>query len=191
MGQDWDIKARGHLCAATGQPFADGQPLVSCLVRCEEGIERRDYSESGWSGAQRDSVVSYWKSVYHAPPPPAPEPLKKETAESLLRQYMAKDDYSRSKAIYILALMLERKRVLVEQDVQTREDGSKIRIYEHKKTGEVFTIPDPMLKLTELESVQREVEDLLGLNHASSDPAAPTEAAASPGPTADPNPSSP
>lgn len=164
MAQDWEIKARGHACAGTGEPFVDGQSLVSCLLHTPEGYERRDYSESGWASAPRDQIVSFWKTRYEAPPPPAPEALKKETAESLLRHFMAKEDYSRVNAIYILAVMLERKRVLAEKDVQFREDGTKIRIYEHKKTGEVFTIPDPQLKLNELDSVQREVEELLGLN---------------------------
>ncbi len=163
MAQDWDIKARGHVCAATGEAFTDGQEIVCCLVRAAEGFDRRDYSQSGWNAHPPSDAISFWRTVYRAPPPPAPEPLKKETAESLLRQYLAKDDFSRGNAVYILALMLERKRVLAERDVQVREDGTKLRIYEHKKTGEVFTIPDPQLKLTELESVQREVEEMLGL----------------------------
>lgn len=168
MAQEWEIKARGHVCAATGAAFTDGQPLVSTLVRSAEGYERRDYSETGWAQTQPGDVVSTWKTVYRAPPPPAPEAVKKETAEALLRQYMAKDDFSRINAIYILAVMLERKRILVEKDVQTREDGTKLRIYEHRKTGEVFAIPDPQLKLTELEGVQQEVQDLLGLGPAAS-----------------------
>lgn len=163
MAQEWEIKALGHVCAGTGEPFADGQSLISCLVRGAEGYERHDYSDAGWRAAAKGGVLSFWKTVYRAPAPPAPDPMKKETVETLLRQYMAKEDFSRLNAIYILAVMLERKRVLVEKDVQTRDDGTKIRIYEHKKTGEIFTIPDPQLRLTELEPVQKEVEELLGL----------------------------
>ncbi len=167
MAQDWEIKARGHACAANGEAFVDGQALVSCLLRTSDGYERRDYSESGWASAPRGEIVSFWKSFYAAPPPPEPEALRKETAESLLRQYMAKEDYSRVNAIYILAVMLERKRVLCEKDVQIRADGVKMRIYEHRKTGEVFAIPDPDLKLNDLAAVQREVEEMLGLGGAS------------------------
>jgi uncharacterized protein (DUF2384 family) len=89
--------------------------------------------------------------------------LKKETAESLLRQFMETDDPSRRNAIFILAVMLERRRVLAERDVQAREDGVKVRVYEHRKTGETFLVPDPGLKLAELAHVQREVMDLLGI----------------------------
>lgn len=179
MAQEWEIKSLGHACAATGEPFADGQTLVCCLIQTQEGYERRDYSLQGWDTARPANVISFWRTVYKAPPPPAPEPIRKETAESLLRQFMAKDDFSRANAIYILALMLERKRILVEKDIHTREDGVKLRIYEHKKTGEIFAIPDPNLKLADLDRVQREVEELLGIspNESASD-AAPAEAQA-------------
>jgi hypothetical protein len=167
MAQDWDIKSVGHVCAATGAAFTHGQEIICCLVRTSGGLERRDYSTSGWNCRPTGDVVSFWKTTYRAPPPPAPEPLKKETAETLLRRFMAKEDLSHKNAIYILAIMLERKRALIERDVQTREDGSKVRIYEHKRTGEIFAIPDPELRLSDLDSVQREVETMLGLGELS------------------------
>lgn len=170
MSQEWEIRACGKACAATNEPFADGQAIHSCLYHGDEGYSRKDFSEAGWTEAARAGAISVWKSVYHAPPPPEQEAVRKETAETLLRQYMAKEDFSRQNAIYILAVMLERKRILVERDVQTREDGTKIRVYEHRKTGEVFTIPDPDLKLTQLEAVQQEVADLLGLKPSTGTP---------------------
>lgn len=166
MSQEWEIKPASKVCAGTGQPFADGQAIYSRLTTGETGYARADYSEAGWTDDVRNASVSFWKTVYHAPPPPAPEAVKKETAETLLRQYMAKEDFSRKNAIYILAVMLERKRLLVERDVQMKPDGSKIRVYEHKKTGEIFTIPDPGLRLDELETVTVEVNELLGIGPA-------------------------
>jgi len=72
--------------------------------------------------------------------------------------------------MYILAIMLERKRILAEKDIQKREDGTKVIVYEHKKTGEVFLIPDPGLQLDQLEHVQIEVVDLLGRHDAAQIP---------------------
>jgi hypothetical protein len=180
MSQEWDIKACGKACAGTGEPFADRQLIHSCLYFSEAGYTRKDFSEAGWNAAAREGAVSVWQSEYHAPPPPTPEVLRKETAETLLRQLIAKEDFSRKNVIYILAVMLERKRILGERDVQVREDGSKIRIYEHKKTGEVFTIPDPDLKLKELATVEQEVAELLGIRTASTTPAPPAPPAPAP-----------
>jgi hypothetical protein len=163
MSQDWVIKSRAHTCAVSGEPFADGATIYSVLSQGPEGYVRSDISESRWSEAPRDHVISFWRSVYQAPPPPAEEPLKKETVETLLRQFMSREDFTRLPVIFILVVMLERKRVLIERDVQRRDDGTKIRIYEHRQTGEIFTIPDPELRLDQLAEVQAQVNELLGI----------------------------
>lgn len=190
QNQEWNIRSCGHVCAATGQPFADRQLIYSKVFVSPEGFQRADYSEAGWTDEARKDAVSHWKSVYRAPPLKPEDPLKKGTVETLLRQYMAREDFSKLDVVYILAVMLERKRILVEKDVQKRDDGGRLRIYEHKKTGEVFTIPDPELKLNELQSVQTEVNALLGIQprkargKAKSEPAAPAPESAAPAPTA-------
>lgn len=162
MAQEWNIRSRGVVCAKTGETFADGILVVSRLVFCEDGYVREDYSEAQWTDALKDDAVSVWRGVYHPPPPPPEEPVKKETAESLLRQLMETDDPANGNVIYILAVMLERRRILVERDVHLREEGAKIRVYEHRKSGETFLVPDPELRLSELEEVQQEVLDRLG-----------------------------
>jgi hypothetical protein len=68
--------------------------------------------------------------------------------------------------------MLERRRVLVERGIQRDPDGSVIRIYEHRQTGESFLIREPELRLDQLESVQAEVVAMLGGDKATEEGAA-------------------
>jgi hypothetical protein len=160
--QGWDIKERGHACQACQAPFADGQTYVSRLTFGEAGYERGDYCVGCWSKLEpSDRVVSLWKSVYEAPPPPAPEPLPRETAESLLRGLIARGGESHVNSMYILALMLERRRLLIEKETRTRPDGRPVRVYEHRKTGDTFIIVDPLLDLRQVEHVQQEVMAML------------------------------
>ena len=63
-------------------------------------------------------------------------------------------------ASFILAVMLERKRLLKMKE-QIRSEGRRIIIYEQPKTGDIFTIPDPDLQLNQLEQVQHDVAALL------------------------------
>ncbi len=160
--QDWDIKSRSDSCSACERTFEDKEQLFSCLTFGEEGYQRGDFCQSCWEKVQDKPVISLWRSVFRVPPPPPEEALKKETAESLLRQLIKKENSTYANTIYILAVMLERRRILAEKDVQIREDGSKIRVYEHKKSGEMFLVLDPELKLAEIEEVQEEVVVMLG-----------------------------
>ena len=74
-------------------------------------------------------------------------------------------DPSHAAACYILAVMLERKRILKVKE-QIKHDGHRVFVYEQPSTGDVFTVADPDLQLNQLEAVQRDVAQLLehGLN---------------------------
>lgn len=162
MSQDWNLSSRGHACLASGASFEDGMTICSRLVFGEGGYVREDYRQEAWDDALREGALSVWKGVYRAPPPRKAEPLRKENAEALLRELIETEDERNRNVIFILAVMLERKRAFLERDVAVREDGVKIRIYEHRGTGEMFAIPDPELKLSEIENVQQEVFLKLG-----------------------------
>lgn len=163
MTQEWDIKPRGQNCTRCEQTFIDRQPYFSLLAPGAEGFQRGDYCETCWPEVKRtEGAYSMWRGLYQSPPPKPEEALKKETAESLLRKLLETEDPTRRNVIFILAVMLERKKILVERDVQKKDDGTWVRVYEHRKTGETFLIPDPRLRLDELEHVQVEVITMLG-----------------------------
>ena len=165
MNPEWNIRTCADQCCACGRRFADRERLMSRLRFAAEGYLRDDFCAGCWPGRKPDGgpEVSAWSAAWLAPAPKAPEAQKKETAESLLREMMETDDPGRRNVIFILAVMLERRRILVEKEVQVHPDGRKIRVYEHKQTGESFVVPDPQLRLLEIEGVQREVMELLGI----------------------------
>jgi len=78
----------------------------------------------------------------------------------LLRKLLETGDARWREASYILAVMLERKRILKVKE-QLREESGRVFVYEQPKSGDLFTIPDPDLKMEELEQVQIEVAALL------------------------------
>lgn len=161
LNQDWDIKPCGAACAQCGTAFADRQAIVSRLAFGTEGYTRADFCDNCRTRREdQGAAVSVWKAVFRVPPPPV-EAIKKETAETLLRGLIAKNDQGRKNAIFVLTVMLERRRILVERDVQKREDGSLLRVYEHRRTGESFVIADPMLDLNQIEHVQLEITTML------------------------------
>jgi hypothetical protein len=159
--ESWQIKRRSDLCAGTNEPFADKEEIMTRLLFQDGEYVREDYRIAWWNEHKPDHGLSAWKSIFRIPPPPT-EVMKKESAETLLRNMVAKEDADDTNAIYILAVMLERKKILIEKDVQIRADKAKVRVYEHKTTGETFLVIDPELKLAEIEKVQEAVVGLLG-----------------------------
>jgi len=167
---EWNIQSRAAACEACGQPFADKQPLHTLLSDERSELRRMDICQSCWQnqfndGArERKGFISHWQTIFNAPVPVV-DAIQKDTAETLLRKLIEQNDPRYAPAGYILAVMLERKRLLKIKEQVVRE-GQRIFIYEQPGTGDVFTIVDPALQLNQLEQVQRDVAALLehGLN---------------------------
>lgn len=180
---DWNIQARAHACQACQKPFVDKQPFHTLLFDERQGYQRLDVCEECWKtqygqgAVDKKGFISHWQSVYTPPPAAPPEPIQKDTAETLLRKLVEQNAPEHAGARYILAVMLERKRIL-KVKTQLVENGARVFIYEHGKSGDLFSIPDPKLELNHLEQVQKDVAHLL--EHGLNGPAAESAPAATP-----------
>lgn len=161
LTQEWNIQSRALQCAVSGRPFEKGERIFSALYWREGQYQRVDLSAEAWNARNENiAPLSAWQTDFVPPPPPEPESLKKDDAESLLRRLIAENASGTRNTRYILALMLERKKV-VRQIEKQRQEGGAILVYEHIASGEVWLIEDPGLKLGELKAVQDEVAHLL------------------------------
>src|SRR5688500_17409561 len=115
---DWNIQSRAHACQACAKPFTDKQPYHTLLFDEKQDFSRLDICETCWQAqfsqgaTERKGFVSYWQGVYEPPPAAAAEAIQRENAESLLRQIIELQDAKHAAAGFILAVMLERKRLL-------------------------------------------------------------------------------
>ena len=168
---EWNIQSRASACESCARPFADQQPLHTLLFdEHAENLRRMDICEACWQGQfsdgarERKGFISHWQGIFEVPAA-AVDAIQKETAETLLRKLIEQNDPRYVPAAFILAVMLERKRILKVKE-QIVRDGKRVFIYEQPGTGDVFTIADPDLRLDQLEAVQRDVASLLehGLN---------------------------
>ncbi len=169
MIQDWNIQSRAESCARTGRPFVDGEIFYTLLHSDSDGLRREDISREAWSQiqAEQDAMngVTFWRSKFEPPPPVAPEAVNRADAESHLRRLLAEGPpQDKANVAYLLAALLERKRILKPVAAPVAETSSVMRFtpYEHTKTGEIFLVPDAPPALDQLEAVQQELTAMLG-----------------------------
>lgn len=156
----WNISKISNSCYKSNDLFDDNETVISELV-FENGIlERRDYKYQCFN--TNNQSLSSWKTVFKLQKPKE-EIIKKDSVEDLLRKKISLESNDSINIIFILAIMLERKKVLIEKSFFFDDDNKKIRIYEHKKTNESFAIIDPQLSLNEIEPLKEEVYDLIKL----------------------------
>jgi hypothetical protein len=160
LSNEWAITHRADMCAVTRRPFVPGEYFYTLLYHSADGYRREDLSEEAWQNRNENiQPFSFWKSRYEPLPPKPPEPLPRKNAEQLFRRLIASKNPP-ANACYVLAAMLERKRVLKQVKTERNENG-RVLIYEQPASGDVFVVPDPQLRLDELEAVQDEVAQLL------------------------------
>jgi len=165
INQEWRIRPRANTCSHSGIPFGYLTEFFTAIFFDNKNGEfsRNDYSAESWEALREEiQPFSFWKSLYVIPPEKEEEPevVEKESAESLLRRLIEENEAHTENARYILAVMLERKKIFRQTDTQFT-DQSQLLIYEHTRSGEVFIVRDPELKLDEVEHVQAEVATLL------------------------------
>jgi len=157
MQQDWNIKSRSEVCGVTGRAFTEGEVFYTVLFQDGEVFRRTDLCEGAWNARLEDGgadpVFSYWRSKFEPPTSQPTETLPRDDAEGMLRRLIESNNPSYAKTRYVLAVMLERKKILRPQ--QSPDKGTLV--YEHSSTGEVFIISDPALSLADLRTVQEEV----------------------------------
>jgi hypothetical protein len=178
---EWNIQPRASACTNCQSSFADKAVYHTFLLHTAEGYRRRDLCPACCARAERAGVISYWQGEYRVPPPPPPEPIGKDTAETLLKELVVSTDPAHAAPRYILAVMLERKKLLKHRDTVRDADGRELLLYEHAQTGDSFSVPDPHLRLDQLEDVQRHINELL-----QSPPPSQPAPAQQAGPAADP-----
>ena len=161
LADEWSIQHRAEACAASGRPFAAGENFYTLLFRDGDGFRRQDLSEEAWQQRNENlQPFSFWRARFEPPPAAPPEPLPKENAEELFRRLVTAANPANANTCYVLAAMLERKKILKQIQIENNDRG-RVLIYEHAKTGDVFVVPDPQLRLDELGGVQNEVVQLL------------------------------
>jgi hypothetical protein len=163
---EWNLQSRAHACQACHKTFADKEPYHTLLLEEKQEYRRLDICHACWDAQYREGAsdrkgfISHWQGVYQVPPAAPPDAIQKESAETLLRKLIETNDPKHGPVCYILAVMLERKRLLKVKE-QIQRDDRRVFIYEQPRTGDIFTITDPNLQLNQLEEVQRATAELL------------------------------
>ncbi|HUF62861.1 MAG TPA: hypothetical protein VMN36_12355 [Verrucomicrobiales bacterium] len=182
LERQWNLGRSAAACAHTGRPFQQEEEIYTALFELpgeDDRVERRDYSSDAWQEISPGlQPFSFWKSRFVPPPPPdAPaELVEKDSAAALLRRLLTENDPSTVNARYILAIMLERRRIFVQTGAKVDRKKRRILIFRHRHSDEVFLVEDPGLRLDQLAAVQAEVGALLGLAPPSGVPKAPESA---------------
>lgn len=124
---DYEVERCTRRCAASGRELQEGEEFYSALSTDRGQVHRSDYAVEHWSGPP-ESALAWWRSRM-----PTHEAKKGQLAPNeVLLQLFAELEHVPEKADmrYVLALLLVRRRVLREEEVEHDETGGEVmRVY--------------------------------------------------------------
>ena len=163
------------ICRASGRAFAEGDRVISYLVREATGeAGRHDILASEDAAYAKPSFVFCSWTVSYKPRRADENPGRalKLTAENLfvtLGDPTAEPNPANTPLLQFLALLLERKRLLRARG--RTADGER-RIYEHARTHQLYEIPEGTLDAAFFAKLQSQLDLLVGPPKAAAEPVA-------------------
>ena len=135
---EWKASGKSNPVRDFVREQANRSKRVNASTRCSSvmgmAFGERISAKRAWRERNENiQPFSFWRSKYKAPQPPPSEPLRKEDAENLLRRLVSEAEPATVNARYILALILERKRIL--RPIESSDES--LLVYEHAGTGGV------------------------------------------------------
>jgi hypothetical protein len=155
---EFDFKRPTRRCFQTEQDIGPGEVFFSTLIEGDDGeLIRRDYSEGAWQGPPEE-CVGWWRSrvpsldkgrIYWAP-------------RGVLLAFF-QHAYERSQQVglvYVMALLLVRKRILNWQE--TREsNGKRWMVVQDSRSKQTYEIEQLELTVAQIQEIQSHLADKL------------------------------
>jgi len=127
MQQDWNIRSRAEACDATGKPFEEGEIFYTALFHEEDGFRRTDLCQEAWTARSADpaapTAFSFLAFQIRAACTASSRAASRDDAEGMLRRLLESNDPAHLNTRYLLAVMLERKRILRPSPRRRRESS--------------------------------------------------------------------
>lgn len=143
MAVDWDVTKTTHACSVSGRPLEEGETYFSALQDEGKQFVRYDFSPEAWAECDKAAFFSYWRTTVR----PAAEKrrlvIDVEAFYIFFSQLVGSDEDHRQLFLYLVALILVRKRVLRLEAIEKTPEGEFLALYDRRAENDVrVRVPD-------------------------------------------------
>lgn len=156
---DYDIHRAARHCAASGREFQEGETFYSVLVAEGASCRRLDYAADAWQGPPEQGLLGWWKSRM-----PSREAKKARLApnEVLLEYFnqLSQGDGD-EETLYVLALLLVRRRVFRLEDTEQEAGGDSVLVLYCPRDETTHRVIERSLDEQRTSEIQEQLAQLL------------------------------
>ena len=162
---NWDHVGRpGASCDGCEATFAEADDFYSLLFMNSDGLSRREVCPDCYAKIA-DDAFAFWKSTVQPPDSSRPRPLDVNFLVEFFERLNAKKDDERQLQIcYIVALILIRKKTLIQLPSGSNENGEILRVrFKQDEVEKVHEIPVPVLTADKMELIRDDLGRIFNL----------------------------
>jgi len=156
---DFDVQRCSRHCAATGRELREGETFYSVLISNGATTERLDYSVEAWSRPTDENVLACWKSQI----PRRVSHKARMAPNDVLLEYFQHLEGSpeQQETLYVLALLLIRRRVLRLEEHEQTNDGTGCMVLYNPRDESTHRVRDVSPSAEQIAAIQQQLEQLL------------------------------
>ncbi|MDR0392404.1 MAG: hypothetical protein LBH59_10890 [Planctomycetaceae bacterium] len=153
-----EVPRASRNCYLSGRELLSGELFFSVLVEEDEVFLRRDFARENWQGPP-ENFVGWWKSTVQNT---NEKKIKLAPNDVLLNLFdQIRTNSGQADLLYILSLLLIRRRLYRYVREEEDENGQKIMFVYAIKENNSFEIPVAMPNIQRLEEIQNQLAELL------------------------------
>lgn len=161
VGMDYDVQHFSRRCAATGRELREGETFYAVLAREGKEIVRRDYSAEAWPGPAAE-WVAWWKSQAPSRASRRAKLAPNDVLWEYFQELEARGD--QPDAVYVLALLLIRRRVLRLEEREADADGADWLVLHCPRDESIHRVLDVAPQEERIVEIERQLSELLYAN---------------------------
>lgn len=155
---EYEVERCTRHCAASGRELQEDEEFYSVLMAEKRDVRRHDYAAEAWTGPP-EKALAWWKSRM-----PTRGAKKGQLApnEVLLQVFAQLEDVpDKADLRYVLALLLVRRRVLREEELEHDPSGGAVLILYSPREEHTYRAAVAMPDEGRAEQIQAELGQLL------------------------------
>jgi len=164
MVKEYDIGKTAGQCVVCNRQIAPGQELMATVTEADNELHREDYCIDCWQADPKDDspdLVGVWRTHVPAPKEKARLLIDDDLLVDFFRRLEGADAGARINFRFVLALVLMRKKLLVYDRGEKRDDGTDLWTMHLKGDGTSYFVTDPRMDEEKIAEVSRQLGEIM------------------------------
>ena len=164
MGKEYEIDKTAGRCVVCGELVAPGEELVATVDEVDEELRRADYCLACWEAEAKDDspdLLGVWRTRVPKPKEKTRLLIDDELLVNFFQRLEGVDAPARVNFRFVLALVLMRKKLLIYDRGEKRDDGTEIWTMHLRGDATLFFVHDPHMDEEKIAEVSRQLGEIM------------------------------